>query len=144
MLTLELFPRKEAVAWGAKVVRDHPNHNVLVQTHSFATGGGTDGYNGGYGSTSGQYVYDNLVKLYPNVKMVFSGHIGSGARINLTGDKGNQILSFLGTFHSTTTNPVRIVTIDPANGKVTTRVEAPHTKEKWDQFATTDTIQVIR
>lgn len=144
VLTLELFPRKEAVAWGAQVVSAHPDHNVIVQTHSYLTPSSTiDGWNGGYGSTSGQYVFDNLVKLYPNVKMVFSGHVlAAGHRVD-TGVNGNKIVSYLGDF-KTDANPVRLLTIDADTGKVTSRVYAPSNGQELTQFATNDTIQIIK
>ncbi len=145
VLTLEFHPRKEAVAWAKNVVESHPNHNVLVQTHSYLNGGGgivQD--NSGYGSTTGQYLFDNLIKLYPNIKMVFSGHVGNAARRVDTGVNGNKILSFLNSFHSGSTNPVRIVTVDADTGSVTSKIVAPSLGETWTQYSTTDTISLIK
>lgn len=145
VVTLEQFPRKEAVAWAASVVKNHPQHNVIVQTHNYLSGNGSiSGSNGGYGATSGTYLFDNLVKLYPNVKMVFSGHVGGGASRADIGVNGNRILSFMGTYHSRTTNPVRIVTVNAQTGQVTSRVEAPYTNEVWADQATNDSISIIR
>ncbi|WP_232549047.1 metallophosphoesterase [Propioniciclava soli] len=145
VLTLEMFPRKDVVAWGSNVVASHPDHNVIVQSHSYLNGGGgIEQSNGGYGATTGQYMFDNLVKLHPNIKMVFAGHVGNGARTTSTGVNGNKILNFLGTFHSTTANPTRLVTIDPDNGSVTTTVQVAATNEVWTQYSTSDTITITR
>jgi hypothetical protein len=63
-------------------------------------------------------LYDNLIRRYPDIRLVFSGHTGiAGGRLD-TGDGGgggNSIASFLGTFHSATTNPIQIVDIDTAS-----------------------------
>lgn len=145
VLTLELWPRKDVVAWAADVVASHPDFNVLVQTHSYLTsGGGIDQSNGGYGATSGQYLYDNLIKKYANIKLVFSGHVGTAAKRVDTGVNGNRIVSYLECFHSPRTNPVRLVTIDPATGTVSTRIYAPLTDETWSQYSTTDSIDLVR
>ena len=80
VLTLELWPRTGAVNWAKEVVRTHPEHNVIIVTHAYLEANGSiSTSNGGYGATSPQYLYDNLVKLYPNVKMVVSGHTGQSA-----------------------------------------------------------------
>lgn len=137
VLTLELWPRPAAVTWARSVVADHPSHNVIVVTHAYLNGDGSIGQDrGGYGATSPQYLYDNLIKLYPNVKLVFSGHVGESAMRTDTGNAGNKIVSLLQTFHSRTTNPVRLVEIDTANGTVTSRVYAPYTGESFSGAST--------
>ena len=40
VLTLELWPRNEAVDW-AQAVAAHPKHNVIVVTHSYLNANGT-------------------------------------------------------------------------------------------------------
>ncbi len=142
VLTLELYPRVEAVDWAKQVVVSHPRHNVIVVTHSYLTGG--LGINQGheYGATSPQYLYDNLVKVYPNVKMVFSGHVGAwGTRLD-TGDHGNTIVSYLTALHSPD-NPVRTLEIDTATGKVTTRLVTP-SKQTTQTDATEVTLSFVR
>lgn len=145
VLTLEFHARKEAIAWAKNVVASHRNHNVIVQTHSYLTANGDiNQTTSGYGSTTGQYLFDNLIKAYPNIKMVFSGHVGQAAKRVDTGANGNKVLSFLGGFHSRTTNPVRIVTVDADTGLVSTKVVAPATNATMTQYATSDTISVIK
>jgi hypothetical protein len=128
VLTLELWPRTGAVNWAKEVVRTHPGHNVVIVTHAYLEANGSiSTSNGGYGATSPQYLYDNLVKLYPNVKIVLSGHTGQSAVRTDVGAGGNKIVSLLQTYHSQNTNPVRIVDIDTAAGTVSSRVYAPLT-----------------
>ncbi|MEU1972805.1 metallophosphoesterase [Microbacterium sp. NPDC019599] len=127
VLNLELWPRVEAVGWAKSVVASHPDHNVVVVTHAYLNADGTiGGTNGGYGATSPQYLFDNLIKVYPNIKIVLSGHVGTSAVRTDVGVNGNRIVSLLTSYHSWT-NPVRILEIDTAAGTATSTVYAPYT-----------------
>ncbi|MFN8196989.1 MAG: metallophosphoesterase [Nakamurella multipartita] len=140
VLNLELWPRAQVISWARDVVAGHPQHNVIVVTHSYLNaGGGIEQGNGGYGDTSPQYLYDNLVRPFSNVKLVFSGHVGNAASRTDVRPDGSKVVSFLGAFHSNSTNPVQIVTIDPAAGSVSTRFYAPKDGATWPQYATTVT-----
>lgn len=139
VLSLEFCARPGAVTWAKQVVADHPDYNVLIATHSYLTGSGDiDSSNQGYGDTSGQQLYDQLVSQYPNVKMVFSGHVGVAAKARVdTGKNGNKIYSFLTTMHDGTTNPVRVLDVDTAGGTITTRIYAPYTDKTWTEYSQT-------
>lgn len=135
VLTLELWPRKEVIAWARKAVAAHPKHNVVVVTHSYLSSNGTlSPSNGGYGSTSPKYLYDNLIKVYPNIKMTFSGHTGTAAYRRDVGVKGNVIHSYLLAMHSNTTNPTRLVEINASAGVVSSWVYAPFTKTPYPAY----------
>lgn len=134
-LTLELWPRREVVAWAREVVASHPKHNVIVVTHSYLSANGTlSTSNGGYGATSPQYLYDNLIKRYPNIKMTFSGHTGTAAYRRDVGVKGNDIHNYLLAMHSNTTNPTRLVEINVNAGVVSSWVYAPLTKTSYPSY----------
>lgn len=129
ILNLELWPRKEAVAWAKTVVESHPAHNVIVLTHSFlaptANGPVIDQRNGGYGDNSPQYVFDEVVKPYANVRLVLSGHAGRHGYRTDVGAAGQTVHEFVQCYHDNETNPVRLLTIDPAAGTITSRVHCP-------------------
>ncbi len=131
VLNLELWPRAEAIAWARTVVESHPSYNVIVLTHSFLSPG-PDGprieqRNGGYGDNSPQYLFDQVIKPYANVRMVLSGHAGShGYRADL-GEQGQTIHEFVQCYHDGEANPVRLLTIDPVAGTITSRVHCPAT-----------------
>ncbi|AKT41500.1 metallophosphoesterase [Chondromyces crocatus] len=128
VLSLELWARTGAVDWAKTVLAQHPNDNVIVITHSHLNSNGTIMQtNGGYGNNSPQYVFDNLIKQYANVRLVFSGHVGNAAYRLDTGVHGNQIHQFLNCFHDGSTNPTRLVEIDTAANTLSTRVYAPAT-----------------
>jgi len=124
-----------AVNWAKGVVESHPDYNVIIHTHSYLTStGGIYQSNGGYGSNSPQYVYDNLVKLYPNIKFVFCGHTGIAAKREDIGVHGNKIVSINGTFHSNTNNPVQLLEIDVNNGTASTKFYVPLDGYEWTQY----------
>ncbi|WP_375429799.1 metallophosphoesterase [uncultured Friedmanniella sp.] len=139
VLSLEFCARPGAVTWAKQVVAAHPDHNVLIATHSYLNGNGDiDSSNQGYGDTSGRQLYDQLVSQYPNVKMVFSGHVGLAEKARVdTGRNGNKIYSFLTTMHDGTTNPVRMFDVDTAAGTVKTRIYAPYTGKTWTEYSQT-------
>ena len=135
VLVLELWPRAEAVEWAKEVVAAHPDHNVIVNTHSYLTGDTSiNQTNGGYGHTSGQYLFDELISQYDNIKLVFSGHTGIAGHRTDVGAHGNVVHSFLQTFHSNTTNPVRLVTVDTRKGSLETSIHGPYTGETFAEY----------
>ncbi|SDV04447.1 3',5'-cyclic AMP phosphodiesterase CpdA [Microlunatus sagamiharensis] len=135
VINLELWPRKEVVAWAADLVKDNPKKNVIIVTHSYLESNGKiSTSNGGYGSTTPAYLYDQVVKPFGNVKLVLSGHTGKGATRTDVTSKGTTVASMLQCFHSMTTNPVRLVQIDTKAGTMKTWVYAPYTNESWKQF----------
>jgi hypothetical protein len=134
VLSLELWPRVEAVNWAKDVVASHPDYNVVVSTHAYLNGDASISTSSEYGSTSGKYLYDNLISQYPNIKVVLSGHVGeAGSRVD-TGVNGNKIVSLLGTFHSNTTNPVRTLEFDVKNDTLTTKFFGPSNNTTWAQY----------
>jgi|GEM_PF-1410288 S-layer homology domain. len=137
VLTFELWPRAVVIDWAKEVVESHPDYNVLIATHSYLNGGSDIFQKSDYGETSPQYLYDNLVKVYSNIKMVFCGHAGvASSRID-TGVNGNKIVTILGCFHSNTTNPVQLLEINAKENTISTRFYAPFNGQEWPEYAKT-------
>ena len=131
VLNLEMWPRVEVVNWAQRVVAAHPHSNVMVVTHSYLNANGSIHQLAGYGATSPQFLYDNLISRYSNIKMVFSGHTGIAASRTDVGVNGNTIYSFVAAIHSNSTNPVRLVYINTKTGTIQSRIRAP-----WDNALT--------
>ena len=128
VLNLELWPRPAAVRWAQRVVAGHPRHNVIIVTHAYLTSAGTVSTSaGGYGDTAPSVLARELVLKYPNVRMVFSGHVGTATHRVDRGAAGNRVASFLNTFHSNTTNPVRLVSVDTRRNRLRTWIYSPAT-----------------
>jgi hypothetical protein len=137
VVNLELWARPEAVAWAKGVVADHPDANIIFLTHAHLNADSTiQTNNGGYGNKSPQYVFEQAMRPYANVRLVFSGHVGKHGYRTDTGDHGNTIYQFLQTYHDNQTNPVRLLTIDPKAGTMKTWVYCPSIgKDKEDGSA---------
>ncbi len=128
VLNLELWARTGPVNWAKTVVANHPNHNVIILTHAHLNSDSTlQQNNGGYGDNSPQYVFDNLIKQYANVRLVFCGHVGSHGYRTDTGVKGNKIYQFLQCYHDNATNPTRLIQINTASGTLKSSVYCPYT-----------------
>ncbi|GII55827.1 hypothetical protein Pth03_42160 [Planotetraspora thailandica] len=139
VMTLELWPRPEVVTWAKNVVAANPHSNVVVVTHDYIDAAGNIEQSSEYGANSPQYLYDNLIKQYANIKFVFSGHVGiAGNRVD-TGVHGNKIYSFLQTFHSNTTNPVRLVEIDAKADSLHTWIYGPYNNQTFGEYDRTFT-----
>jgi len=132
VIALEMNPRVKVVDWAKSVVAANPDYNVAFTSHYILNGDASiSTSNAGYGDTSGRYLYDNLFLKYPNVKLVFSGHVGmAGTRVD-TGVNGNKVAGFVGTFHQNDYNPTRFVTINVANNIVTSDIQAASIRDAY-------------
>lgn len=138
ILSLELWARTEAYEWVDGVLAAHPDHNVIVITHSHLTAGGDiRDDNGGYGDNSPRHIFDEVLSQHANVRFIFSGHEGQAAFREDTGSHGNTIYQFLNAFHDTSTNLLRIVEIDSEANTIDTRIYGPSTGETRDGEGTT-------
>lgn len=135
VLNLELWPRAEVVAWARRIVAAHPQHNVLVATHSYLTPQGAIYDSSGYGGVSPQYLYDHLIKVYPNIRVVLSGHVGTSASRVDTGDNGNKVVSLLLAMHDNVTNPMRLLEINTDAETLDTWVYAPYSWKNYPAFS---------
>jgi len=125
VMNLELWPRDEVITWANLVISDYSDYNVIIATHSYLTDRGEIYQRAEYGSNSPQELYDRLIRQYPNIKMVFSGHNGNATYREDTGIYGNKIACFLGCFHSNNKNPVQLLKVDPKNDEVYIRTYCP-------------------
>ena len=131
VLILEFNARTAAIDWAKNVVASHSDYNVMVATHSYLTSSGGISQNKEYGDNSAQYLFDNLIKVYSNIKFVFSGHVGQSLSRTDYGIHGNKIVSYLGCMHDFNGNPVKLMEIDVKNGTVTTQMHQPWHNTTW-------------
>jgi hypothetical protein len=126
VINLELWARAGAVDWAKTIVAKYPDRNVIFLTHAHLNGDGSiQENNGGYGDNSPRFVYDQAMKPYTNVRLVFSGHTGTHGYREGTGTHGNTIHQFLQCYHDTSSNPTRLLQIDTRNGTIKTWVFSP-------------------
>ena len=104
VLALEYAPRKDVICWANEVIKKHPDHRVIVETHSYLThnsgtddskyAGGADGRYVPYG-LNGKEVYNELVSRHSNVIMAVGGHVGDSEFRQKKGNTGNVISEML-------------------------------------------------
>lgn len=109
VINLEFGPRNEVIRWAGKVCQDYSDYRVIINTHCYvdadanvsSKGMKADATSYGFaesaGATSGTQLENGLVKKYPNIFCVISGHINQD---DITyrqdyGENGNLITSFL-------------------------------------------------
>ncbi len=124
ILALEFGPRDTVLKWAGDVVRRHPEHRVIVLTHTYLFWNGRHHKNGDYASVGGTYhslkdlpggandgdeVWNKFVSRHPNISFVFSGHVidspqscthGDNARLVGTGRHRNKVVQVLTNFQS--------------------------------------------
>ncbi|MET0693034.1 MAG: metallophosphoesterase [Propionibacteriaceae bacterium] len=135
MLNLELWPRPEVLTWARKVVASHPDTNVIVATHSYLVASGGIYNSGAYGGVSPQSLWNNLIKVYPNVRMVLCGHAGKAAARTDTGVNGNRIITMMLTMHDVKTNPIRLIEVNTAAGSADSWVYSPYTNTTYPTYS---------
>jgi Calcineurin-like phosphoesterase len=104
VVSLEFTPRKEVVSWANEVIRQHPNHRVIVATHCYQdfTGDYTTGWADGYNieGREGVDLWEELIQRHSNIFLAASGHIQGVAYRKRTGLNGNVVHEILSDFQS--------------------------------------------
>lgn len=98
IFSLDFGPSDDVLNWAASIIETHPNHNVIITTHSYLTRDAQ--YTNSDNDTSlagapntGQDIWDKLVSQHKNIVMVLSGHVYANDIIvkEVTGKYGNTI-----------------------------------------------------
>lgn len=126
VIDVELWPRAGAVTWVKNILAGKPNHNAIIITHSYLNGDSTvNQSNGGYGDNSPQYLWDNALKMNANVRMIYSGHVGThGYRVQ-TGNSGNKAYCFLQNYADNENNQMRVLEINTRLGTIKSTMHDP-------------------
>lgn len=139
VITLEYCPRMGAINWAGDVVKEYSDYNAIILTHFYLNGKGEIGTTAGYGDFSPQVIFDKLVKLYPNIRFVLSGHTGSSAFKVDTGQGGNKIYQILQDYQGEDFGGgyLRLLTFDVDKGTISAKMYSPYyniTKEDYSKF----------
>jgi hypothetical protein len=82
VLSLNFAPNDAEIAWGNGIIGEHPDHQVILLTHSYLTHTQRD--------VAGEVLWERLVRFHPNISMVFCGHL-STVHFTSKGDAGNIV-----------------------------------------------------
>ena len=108
-ITLDYGPDDDVLAWANEVTAAHPDHKVIVVTHSYMANDGTttddtDPVNPistyptlGFGYNNGDDIWEKYVRKHENIVFVLSGHIDSDQvrATKAVGDHGNVVTQML-------------------------------------------------
>lgn len=146
VVALEFAPSDAALAWANQVVEEHPDTEVIVVTHAYlhpsterlapGSSAGTFplGQNPATTMNDGEEIWEKLVSLHANMRLVVSGHIHSDAvpRRVTRGVHGNPVLQLLADFQAAERGgDGYLVLLEFApDGRVTARAYSPYLGEE--------------
>lgn len=101
IMVLDYYPTNGELEWANQVVEEHPDHRIIVTTHSHLS---SDGYMWSYNDSeepkdanNGLQVWSKFVKKHKNIFMVLSGHISAETIVvdQRRGANGNIVTQIL-------------------------------------------------
>lgn len=117
VLSVEFVPRKDVVTWANDVIRQHPDHHVIVATHAHSNplGGYTSGEAAPYhlAGREGVDLWKELLSRHSNLFLVVSGHVPGVSYHRRAGNAGNPVHEILTDFQQ---EPVRATDFLLGNG----------------------------
>lgn len=149
VLILEFAARDSALNWAADIIQANPDKQVIIVTHMFTFADNTrisqcdsnSAASFGVGQdNNGEDMWWKLVRKFPNIHLVLSGHVvqgdGTGRRIDL-GINGNLVNQILSDYQSDPLGGggfLRILKISPSLNRVSVSTYSPY----LDEFKTDD------
>jgi len=166
VLCLEFGPRNMVLDWAGKIIDSHPTYKVIINTHAYMysddTRMGTNDYwlpqeygigkdTGENTVNNGEQIWDKLIKKYPNILFVFSGHVlndGTGTLVS-TGIHGNKVYQMLANYQDGVEGAIRgkngflrIIDINVKEKQIDVKTYSPYLREykldKEHQFSFED------
>ena len=105
IVSLEVGPTDRMLAWADEVIGNHPEHRVIVITHSYMDGHDVRDRPNGYGylppgeANTGEEVWQKLIRKHKSVFFVLNGHLsnkeGHRGFLASRGEQGNTVYQLL-------------------------------------------------
>jgi hypothetical protein len=151
ILSLEFGPRDKVLKWAGEVIAKHPRHKVIINTHAYMysdnnrmspsrehkwvpQGYGVGKATGEDATNDGEMMWEKLVSQYPNVLLVFSGHVlNSGVgRLESVGVHGNTVYQILANYQMGEKGGngfLRVLKVDPKKNEISIKTYSPYLNE---------------
>ena len=144
VLSLEVGPTDEMLAWANEVVASHPKKRTIVITHSYLEGNGVrvtdDPYLPSGPRNVGERVWEQLVRKHRNIFLVLCGHHNNlpdhRGLLASTGDHGNTVYQLInGEWYD---GWLRILRFVPAENTIQVKTYSPWRPKKgeaqWQEY----------
>lgn len=122
IVALEFKPRDEVLVWANQVVEEHPDHRVIVLTHSYLNANKTrTAAKMKLEGNLGEQMWEKFVGKHQNIFMVLCGHVLGEALLTSTGDHGNQVHQILSNYQGMYNGGeswLRYMTFQPNSNKI--------------------------
>lgn len=155
ILSLEFGPRNKVLDWAASVIEAHPKHRIIINTHAYMYSDDTRMGKGkahkwlpkdyGLGKDTGseavndgEQMWEKLIKKYPNIILVLSGHVlndGTGTLVS-EGVQGNKVYQMLANYQSGVEGSekggngfLRMIYIDTKASTISVKTYSPYLNE---------------
>ena len=141
ILVLEFAPRDSALAWADGILKANQDKDAIIVTHMFTYVDNTRisqcdlNSAGSFGvgqDNNGEDMWWKLVRKYPNIHMVLSGHVvqgdGTGRRMDM-GVNGNLVNQILSDYQSAPLGGggyLRIMRISPSLNRISVSTYSPY------------------
>ncbi len=149
VFSLEFGPRNKTIAWADSIIKQYPEHKIILNTHSYMYDDNTlqDGDDwylpqkygvgkdvGDEAVNDGGQLWEKLVKPNRNIRMVFSGHIlGSGVgQLVSKNDFGNNVYQMLANYQKNVkgvekgdSGYLRIIKVDKNTNTLSVKTYSP-------------------
>ena len=141
ILVLEFAARDSALAWADGIIKANQDKDIIIATHMFTYVDNTrisqcdPNSAGSFGvgqDNNGEDMWWKLVRKYPNIHLVLSGHVvqgdGTGRRMDLgvNGNLVNQILSDYQSYPLGGSGYLRLIKIAPSLNRVSVSTYSPY------------------
>jgi len=141
VLVLEFAARDSALAWADGIIKANQDKDVIIVTHMFTYADNTrisqcdENSAGSFGvgrDNNGEDMWWKLVRKYPNIHLVLSGHVvegdGTGRRMDLgvNGNLVNQILSDYQSYPLGGSGYLRLIKISLSLNRVSVSTYSPY------------------
>ena len=115
VISLEFSPQDDCLNWANEVIAKHPDHRVIVDTHSYLEANERNG--------EGKVIWDKCVRKHANIFLVVCGHLSVGRRA-AHGDHGNLVHEVLANYQDLDNGGsgwLRLLRFHPSENRIVVR-----------------------
>jgi hypothetical protein len=127
-MSLELCPDKKEIDWANQVLTNNSEKTAILTTHGYLSASEPP-KRFVYACGSTEYIWNDLIKLHPNLRVVLSGHIHSEKRRvddNIAGKSVYQILADYQDEKLGGSGYLRIMKFDAENNIINIETYSPY------------------